>query len=83
MRATYFSVKGNQGMQEQSFDDYYRMNMFQDFDGSSYSTQVKNCRIEMRVALVDSNLLVLDDIEHEWPKLKTMALLLPFAKSQR
>ncbi len=32
------AVKGNQGMLEQAFDDYFRMDMLQDFDGSSYST---------------------------------------------
>ncbi len=36
------AVKGNQGMLEQAFDDYFRMNMLQDFDGRSYSTQEKS-----------------------------------------
>lgn len=35
------AVKGNQGMLEQAFDDYLRMDMLHDFDGSSYSTQEK------------------------------------------
>nr|BCN19077.1 hypothetical protein [Vibrio cholerae]BCN19082.1 hypothetical protein [Vibrio cholerae]BCN19084.1 hypothetical protein [Vibrio cholerae] len=28
-------------MLEQAFDDYFRMDMLHDFDGSSYSTQEK------------------------------------------
>jgi hypothetical protein len=32
------AVKGNQGMLEQAFDDYFRKEMLQNFDGSSYST---------------------------------------------
>uniref|UniRef100_UPI0018F07621 ISAs1 family transposase n=1 Tax=Vibrio cholerae TaxID=666 RepID=UPI0018F07621 len=62
------AVKGNQGMLEQALDDYFRMDMLQDFDGSSYSTQEKSHgRIETRVALVNRDLSVLGDIEHEWP----------------
>ncbi len=67
------AVKGNQGMLEQAFDDYLRMDMLHDFDGSSYSTQEKSHgRIETRVALVNRDLSVLGDIEHEWPELKSM-----------
>ncbi|EJC1072852.1 ISAs1-like element IS1358 family transposase [Vibrio cholerae] len=70
------AVKGNQGMLEQAFDDYFRMDMLQDFDGSSYSTQEKSHgRIETRVALVNRDLSVLGDIEHEWPGLKSMGLV--------
>nr|WP_080729721.1 ISAs1 family transposase [Vibrio vulnificus] len=70
------AVKGNQGMLEQAFDDYFRMDMLQDFDGSSYSTQEKSHgRIETRVALVNRDLSVLGDIEHEWPELKSMGIV--------
>nr|BCN21718.1 putative transposase [Vibrio cholerae] len=70
------AVKGNQGMLEQAFDDYFRMDMLQDFDGSSYSTQEKSHgRIEMRVALVNRDLSFLGDIEHEWPELKSMGIV--------
>lgn len=70
------AVKGNQGMLEQAFDDYFRMDMLQDFDGSSYSTQEKSHgRIETRVALVNRGLSVLGDIEHEWPGLKSMGIV--------
>ncbi len=70
------AVKGNQGMLEQAFDDYFRMDMLQDFDGSSYSTQEKSHgRIETRVALVNRDLSVLGDIEHEWPGLKSMGIV--------
>ncbi len=67
------AVKGNQGMLEQAFDDYLRMDMLHDFDGSSYSyTEKSHGRIETRVALVNRDLSVLGDIEHEWPELKSM-----------
>ncbi len=70
------AVKGNQGMLEQAFDDYFRMVMLQDFDGSSYSTQEKSHgRIETRVALVNRDLSVLGDIEHEWSELKSMGIV--------
>ncbi|EIV0336582.1 ISAs1 family transposase [Vibrio cholerae] len=70
------AVKGNQRMLEQAFDDYFRMDMLQDFDGSSYSTQEKSHgRIETRVALVNRDLSVLGDIEHEWPGLKSMGIV--------
>lgn len=47
------AVKGNPGMLEQAFDDYFRMDMLQDFDGSSCSTQEKSHgRIETRVASI-------------------------------
>ncbi|EGR3952389.1 ISAs1 family transposase [Vibrio cholerae] len=70
------AVKGNQGMLEQAFDDYFRMDMLQDFNGSSYSTQEKSHgRIETRVALVNRDLSVLGDIEHEWPGLKSMGIV--------
>ncbi|KFE10997.1 transposase DDE domain protein [Vibrio cholerae] len=70
------AVKGNQGMLEQAFDNYFRMDMLQDFDGSSYSTQEKSHgRIETRVALVNRDLSVLGDIEHEWPGLKSMGIV--------
>ncbi|AWB71708.1 hypothetical protein Sa5Y_VC02586 [Vibrio cholerae] len=63
-------------MLEQAFDDYFRMDMLQDFDGSSYSTQEKSHgRIETRVALVNRDLSVLGDIEHEWPGLKSMGIV--------
>ncbi len=67
--------QSNQGMLEQAFDDYFRMDILQDFDGSSYSTQEKSHgRIETRVALVNRDLSVLGDIEHEWPELKSMGI---------
>ncbi len=70
------AVKGNQGMLEQAFNDYFRMDMLQDFDGSSYSTQEKSHgRIETRVALVNQDLSVLGDIEHEWPELKSKGIV--------
>ncbi|EJE8543822.1 ISAs1 family transposase, partial [Vibrio vulnificus] len=70
------AVKGNQGMLEQAFDDYFRMDMLHDFDGSAYSTQEKSHgRIETRVALVNRDLSVLGDIEHEWPELKSMGIV--------
>ncbi|CQB50510.1 ISAs1 family transposase [Vibrio cholerae] len=70
------AAKGNQGMLEQAFDDYFRMDMLQDFDGSSYSTQEKSHgRIETRVALVNRDLSVLGDIEHEWPGFKSMGIV--------
>lgn len=70
------AVKGNQGMLEQAFYDYFRMDTLQDFDGSSYSTQEKSHgRIETRVALVNQDLSGLGDIEHEWPELKSMGIV--------
>ncbi|WP_172564908.1 ISAs1 family transposase [Vibrio navarrensis] len=70
------AVKGNQGMLEQAFDNYFRMDMLQDFDSSAYSTQEKSHgRIETRVALVNRDLSVLGDIEHEWPELKSMGIV--------
>ncbi len=58
-------------MLEQAFDDYFRMDMLQDFDGSSYSAQEKSHgRTETRVALVNCDLSVLGDIENEWPRAK-------------
>ena len=70
------TVKGNQGMLKQVFDDYFRMDMLQNFDGSSDSTQEKSHgRIETRVALVNLDLSVLGDIEHEWPELKSMGIV--------
>jgi predicted transposase YbfD/YdcC len=47
------TVKGNQGMLEQAFDDYFRMEVLQKFDSSSYSAQEKSHgRMETRMALV-------------------------------
>lgn len=52
------------------------MDMLQDFDGSSCSTQEKSHgRIETRVALMNRDLSVLSDIEHEWPELKSMGIV--------
>ncbi|PMG02923.1 rfbR protein [Vibrio breoganii] len=36
------SIKGNQGLLEQAFNDYYRPNMLTSFDGDSYSSQDKS-----------------------------------------
>ncbi len=57
------AVKGNQGLLEQAFDDYFRMEMLQDFDGSSYRNKEKSHgRMETRVALVNRDLSVLGDM---------------------
>ena len=70
------AVKGNQGRLEQAFDDYFRMDMLHDFDGSTYSTQEKSHgRKETRIALVNQDLSVLGDLEFEWLGLKSMGIV--------
>ncbi|WED26870.1 hypothetical protein L3V77_00990 [Vibrio sp. DW001] len=59
-------------MLEKALDDYFRMYVLQKFDGSSYRTQEKN---HGRMALVNRDLSVVDDITHEWPGLKTMGIV--------
>lgn len=62
-------------MLERAFDDYFRMDMLQDCDGSSFSTQEKSRgRIETRVALVSCDLSV-RDIEYEWSEHKSMGIV--------
>lgn len=71
-------------MLEQAFDGYLRMDMLQDFDGSSYSIQEKSYgRIETRVTLVNLDLSVLGDIEHEWPEFKSMGIVASLRKNRQ
>ena len=70
------AVKGNQKRLEKAFNDYFRMEMLQSFEGSSYSTQEEgHGRKETRVALVNDDLSVLGDIAYDWPELKTMGIV--------
>ncbi|MEZ9631454.1 ISAs1 family transposase [Vibrio breoganii] len=70
------AVKGNQGLLEQAFNDYYRPNMLTSFDGESYSSQEKSHgRLETRCALVNTDLSVLGDLAYEWPELKSMGIM--------
>lgn len=57
-------MKGNQGRLEQAFNHYFNMSMLQKHDGDSYSTQeTSRGRKETRLALVNEDLSVLDDLE--------------------
>ncbi|EPU1457787.1 ISAs1 family transposase [Escherichia coli] len=70
------AVKGNQGRLEQAFDNYFDMSMLQKHDGDSYSTQEKSRgRQETRLALTNTDLSVLGDLEFDWPELKTMGIV--------
>lgn len=70
------AVKGNQGRLEQAFDNYFDMSMLQKHDGDSYSTQEKSRgREETRLALTNTDLSALGDLEFDWPKLKTMGIV--------
>lgn len=61
----------------QTFDNYFRMNIFQQFEVTSYSTNNKiHGRIETRVALVNTDLEVLGDVELEWSELKSMSIVM-------
>lgn len=64
------AVKGYQGRLEQAFDNYFDMSMLQKHDGDSYSTQEKSRgRQETRLALTNTDLSVLGDLEFDWPEL--------------
>jgi predicted transposase YbfD/YdcC len=73
------AVKGNQGKLEGKFDQYFKIEMLQKFDGDSYSTQEKSHgRKETRLAIVNDDLSVLGDLEYDWPELKTMGIVVSF-----
>lgn len=73
------AVKGNQGKLEGKFDQYFKIEMLQNFDGDSYSTQEKSHgRKETRLAIVNDDLSVLGDLEYDWPELKTMGIVISF-----
>ena len=77
------SVKGNQGRLEAAFNDYFHMGMMQEHDGDSYSTQEKSRgRLETRLALTNTDLSVLGDIEFEWPELKTMGIVVSIRQEE-
>jgi predicted transposase YbfD/YdcC len=70
------AVKGNQKRLEKAFNDYFRMEMLQNFEGSSYSTQEEgHGRKETCVALINEDLSVLGDIAYDWPELKVMGIV--------
>jgi predicted transposase YbfD/YdcC len=70
------AVKGNQKHLEKAFNDDFRMEMLQNFEGSSYSTQEEgHGRKETRVALVNEDLSLLGDIAYDWPELKVMGIV--------
>ncbi len=74
--ADYFlAVKGNQKRLEKTFNDYFRMEILQNFEGSSYSTQEEgHGRKETCVALVNEDSSVLGDIAYAWPEFKVMGI---------
>lgn len=73
------AVKGNQGKLENQFNEYFDVSMLQDFDGDSYSTQdTSHGRKETRLAIVNTDLSVLGDLEYDWPELKTMGIVASF-----
>jgi len=70
------AVKGNQGRLEQAFDNYFDMSMLQKHDGDSYSTQeTSRGRQETWLALTNTDLSVLGDLEFDWPELKTVGIV--------
>ncbi|CDT94118.1 putative H repeat-associated protein (fragment) [Vibrio coralliirubri] len=70
------AVKENQGRLEQAFDNYFDMSMLQKYDGDSCSTQEKSRgRQETRLALTNTDLSVLGDLEFDWLELKTMGIV--------
>ena len=70
------AVKGNQGLLEKAFDEYYRPTMMDSFDGDSYSSQIKSHgRLETRCALINTELSVLGDLTYDWPELKAMGIM--------
>ncbi len=77
------AVKGNQGRLAQAFDIYFDMSMLQNHDGDSYSTQEKSRgRQETRLALTNSDLSVLGDLEFDWPELKTMGIVVSIRQKE-
>ncbi len=78
------AVKGNQGRLEQAFDNYFDISMLQKHDGDSYSTQEKlRGRQETRLALTNTNLGVLGDLEFDWPELKAMGIAVSIRQKER
>lgn len=71
------AVKGNQGNLEQAIGEFYRPAMLQEFaEGDSYASQEKgHGREETRCALVTNELSFLGDLEHEWPNLKSVGIM--------
>lgn len=71
------AVKGNQGNLEQAIGEFYRLAMLQEFaEGDSYASQEKgHGREETRCALVTNELSFLGDLEHEWPNLKSVGIM--------
>lgn len=58
------------------FDNYFDMSMLQKDDGDSYSTQEKSRgREEARLALTNTDLSVLGDLEFDWSEMKTMDIV--------
>lgn len=70
------AVKGNQKKLESAFNDFFRLEMLQNYDGDKYSTQEKgHGRTETRLSLVNYDLSILGDIEFDWPELTTMGIV--------
>ncbi len=67
-------VKGNQPSLEAAFNDYFRLEMFQQEDTNGYSIQeVGHGRKETRLSLVVEDLSILG--AYEWPELKTLGIV--------
>ncbi|MDW2312746.1 ISAs1 family transposase [Vibrio sp. 1075] len=78
------AVKGNQGSLEKAIGEFYRPSMLQEFaEGDSYASQEKgHGREETRCALVTNELSFLGDIEHEWPALKSVGIMVNMRKTE-
>lgn len=70
------AVKGNQPSLEAAFNNYFRLDMFQQEDSNGYSIQeAGHGRKETRLSLVMDDLSILGDQEYEWPALKTLGIV--------
>lgn len=70
------AVKGNQGRLEQAFNDYFSLELLEEPDADTYSTQEKgHGRTETRLSLVTQDTSVLGDIAFDWPELTTVGIV--------
>ncbi|EGV3809730.1 hypothetical protein HYO12_10890 [Vibrio parahaemolyticus] len=71
------AVKGNQGSLEKTIGEFYRPSMLQEFvEGDSYASQEKDHgREETHCALITNELSFLGDLEHKWPNLKGVGIM--------
>ncbi|TDW55320.1 ISAs1 family transposase, partial [Oceanimonas baumannii] len=61
---------------EAAFNNYFRLDMFQQEDSNGYSIQeAGHGRKETRLSLVMDDLSILGDQEYEWPALKTLGIV--------